>query len=102
MSHDAEAKLHQLRSKTNRELVSLISNKLDRGLASACAAGSDGDWAAAERSTLDAEKALAEAAEWMKLLEGASPVDKRRLQSKLAHLRDALDHCSEPRVRAAC
>jgi hypothetical protein len=102
MSHNAEGKLHELRSKTNRELVSLISNKLDRGLAFARAVASDSDWASTEQFAPNAEKALAEATAWMKLLQGVSPVEKRRLESKLAHLRDALDRSCETRVRAAC
>jgi len=106
MSQSAEAKLHELRNKTNRELVSLISNKLNRGLASARMLAGDGvdDWETAEHFVATAETALAEASKWMALVTDATPYERRRLEFKLAQLRAALDrvHASEMRVRAAC
>ena len=106
MSQSAEAKLHELRSKTNRELVSLISNKLDRGLAFARVLEGDGrdDWASTEHFVVNAEKALAEAIQWMTLLQDPAPYERRRLEFKLSQLRAALDraHTSAMRVQAAC
>jgi len=62
MNQSAEAKLQELRSKTTRQLVSLISNKLDRGLAFARVLEGDGaDWSSTEHFALNAERALAEA-----------------------------------------
>ena len=83
MNHSAEAKLNELRAKTNRQLASLIGNKLDRGLAFARAL--DGE------SVDLAERAFGEANAWMTLLRGATQLERRRLESKLAQLRSALD-----------
>jgi hypothetical protein len=105
MNQSAEAKLHELRCKTTRQLVSLISNKLDRGLAYARVMEGDGaDWSSTEHFTANAEKALAEASSWMTLLNGAVPLEKRRLDIKLAQLRDAVERsrASELHVQAAC
>ena len=106
MSQSAEAKLHELRNKTNRELVSLIGNKLDRGLAFARMLEDDGvdDWEATEHFVANAEAALAEAGKWMTLLAEATPNERRRLEFKLAQLRAVLDRvrASATRVRAAC
>ncbi|MEI9971679.1 MAG: hypothetical protein WDO73_06260 [Ignavibacteriota bacterium] len=105
MSYSAEAKLHELRNKTTRQLVSLISNKLDRGLAFARVMESDnGDWASTEHFATNAEKALAEATSWMALLNGATPLEQRRLDFKLSQLREALErsHETEMRAHAAC
>jgi hypothetical protein len=103
MSQSAEAKLHELRSKTTRQLVSLISNKLDRGLVSARELEGGTDWAP-EDFAANAERALEEASMWMTLLNGATPLDRRRLESKRAELRGMLDRArtSELRVQAAC
>ena len=105
MNQSAEAKLHELRSKTNRQLVSLISNKLDRGLAFARVLDGEGaDWASTEHFAANAERALAEATDWMALLNGATQLDRRRLEFKLTQLRAALDRAplSQTRVQAAC
>jgi hypothetical protein len=105
MSQSAEAKLHELRRKTTRQLVSLIGNKLDRGLAFARVMEGDGaEWASTEHFALQAEGALADASAWMALIEDATPLDRRRLESKLAQLRDALDRsgASELPAHAAC
>ena len=96
MSQSVEAKLHELRCKTNRQLTSLISNKLDRGLASArVTEGED---------RRDAEQAFLEASAWMALLRGATKLERRRLEFKQAQLRAALERTrpSQVRVHAAC
>ena len=106
MSHSAEAKLQELRSKTNRQLASLISNKIDRGLAFARVVEGESreDWASTEHFASSAERALEEASTWMTLLNGATPLERRRLESKRAELRAMLDraNASELRVQAAC
>jgi hypothetical protein len=105
MNQSAEAKLHELRSKTNRQLVSLIGNKLDRGLAFVRVIdGGSADWASTEHFAASAEKALADATAWMALLNGGTQLERRRLEFKLAQLREALahTHASEMRVQAAC
>lgn len=106
MRQSAEAKLHELRDKTNQELVSLIGNKLDRGLAFArMMEGEDhSNWASRELFAVSAEKACADASAWMALLTEATPLERRRLEFKLAQLRKALDRTPAPevRVQAAC
>ena len=102
----AEAKLHELRSKTNRQLASLISHRLDRGLAFARVLEGEGrtNWASMEHFVVNAEKAFAEASAWMGLLTGATQLERRRLEFKLAQLRSALESArgSRVRVQAAC
>jgi hypothetical protein len=85
MNQSAETKLHELRGKTERQLVSLISNTLDRGL----------DFARMPDEERAAE-AYDEASAWMPLLNDAAP----RLEQKLSQLRTALD--SHTRAHAAC
>jgi hypothetical protein len=105
MSQSAEAKLHELHSKTTRQLVSLISNKLDRGLAFARVLEGDGaDWSSTAHFVANAEKALADASAWMALLNGATPMEQRRLEFKQTQLRSALDRAraSTMTARAAC
>jgi len=105
MSQSAETKLHELRNKTNRELVSLISNKLDRGLAFARMLDGEGTtWASTNHFAENAEKALAEASAWMALLNEATQLERRRLEFKAAQLRKALNRAPAPeyRVQAAC
>ena len=105
MSESAEAKLHELRNKTNRQLASLISNKLDRGLAFARLVHDDDaqrDWASTEYFHVYAERALAEASAWMPLLTEVAQMERRRLEFKLAQLRDALERVTPLRAQAAC
>lgn len=105
MSQSAENKLHELRSKTNRQLVSLIGNKLNRGLAFARLLDGEGaDWASTEQFAADAENALVEATEWLTLLDGATRLERRRLEFKLEQLRAALDRArqSQTRAQTAC
>ena len=102
----AEAKLGELRSKTNRQLASLISHKLDRGLAFARVLEGESrkHWASTEHFVVTAESAFAEASAWMGLLNGAKQLERRRLEFKLARLRSALERAraSHVRVQAAC
>jgi len=105
MNQSAEAKLQELRSKTTRQLVSLISNKLDRGLAFARVLEGDGaDWSSTEHFALNAERALAEASAWMAFLNGATQLERRRLEFKRSQLCFALDRARAPRMhaQAAC
>jgi hypothetical protein len=105
MNQSAETKLRELRSKTDRQLVSLISNKLDRGLAFARVMEGDGaDWSSTEHFAINAEKAFVDAMAWMAMLNCATQLERRRLEFKLSQLREALAraHASELRVQAAC
>jgi len=106
MDQSAEAKLQELRSKTTRQLVSLISNKLDRGLAFARVLEGEGHsaWASTEHFAENAERALADASAWMALLNEATQMERLRLEFKLSQLRIALDRARMPKIRvqAAC
>jgi hypothetical protein len=105
MPHSAEAKLHELRDKTERQLVLLINNRLDRGLAFARMLDCEGaDWESTEDFAANAEKALADAIAWMPLLTSVKTLERRRLESRLTQLRDALNRANqrELRVQAAC
>jgi hypothetical protein len=103
MNLSVEAKLHQLRDKTNRELASLIGNKLHRGLVFARLSESQEaqqDWASTEQFHVKAECALAEVSALMLLLAGETSLEHRRLEFQLAELRDALNRGAETQVRA--
>jgi hypothetical protein len=105
MNQSAEGKLRELRSKTDKQLASLIGNKLDRGLAFARVLAGEGrkNWASTQYFVANAEKALTEASAWMALLNEAE-LERRRLEFKLAQLRAALDRAraSQMRAQAAC
>ena len=73
MNH--ESKLAELRAKTDLQLVTLIQSRLDGGLAS-CA---------------EAERAYAEVRVLLPTLRDVTEAERRRLESKLARLRELLD-----------
>jgi hypothetical protein len=103
MIDSAAAKLHELRAKTDRQLASLISNRLDRGLAFARVLENDEsrrNWASMEHFLMHAERAASEASAWIPLLSAAKHPEHRRLEFKLAQLRDVLDRVATPRLRA--
>jgi hypothetical protein len=85
MNYSVEVKLRELRGKTNRQLMSLISHKLDSGLA----------------VPEIAEEAYCEASQWIQLLNEVTPTERRRLDMKLSQLRATLDRC-EVQAHAAC
>ena len=95
-SSSSNAKLTELRCKTNRDLVSLISNTLDRGLELARTRDS--------RNATLAEREFADVEAWLPLLTETNPLVRRRLQLRLTELRDALDRNAAPQLhaRAAC
>jgi len=102
MNQSAEAKLNELRNKTDRQLASLISNKLDRGLAFArVLEGEDSrhDWSSMDHFVNNAHQALSEASAWMPMLAGASQIQRRRLEFKRTQLRDMLDRATMPHAR---
>jgi hypothetical protein len=106
MTERPEAKLRELRTKTDRQLVSLISNKLDRGLAFARVLESDearNHWASTEHFLTRAQQASADATAWLPMLSEARPMERRRLEFKLARLRGLLDRVGAPKTQvAAC
>jgi hypothetical protein len=106
MNPSAEAKLNELRGKTNRQLIELISNRLDRGLmfADLLADSSEGNnWSSLEEFLVRAETAHSEATSWLRLVSGATQLELRRLTSKLARLSEQLNQASRRvRVQSAC
>jgi hypothetical protein len=71
--------LASLRAKTDRELISLIGSALERGLD------------LIEQDPAEARRAHAEAVKLLAAVYGPSDSDRRRLETKLAELRSALD-----------
>jgi len=99
MNQSAEAKLNELRIKTDRQLASLISNRLDRGLAFArVLEGEDTrrNWASTGFFVSNAERALSDANAWLPMLAGATALQRRRLEFKRTQLRDILERATAP------
>jgi len=72
---DRKYKLAELRAKTDRQLVILIRSTLENGLA----------------SRVEAEKAYSEVLVLLPAVRDVPEADRRRLESKLARLRQLLD-----------
>ena len=106
MNPSAEAKLNELRGKTNRQLIELISNRLDRGLmfAGLLADSSESqNWSSLEEFFARAERAHSEAVLWLPLLSDVTQLELRRLTAKLARLGEQLNLASRRvRVQSAC
>lgn len=81
-------KLAELRSKTDRQLLALIGNRLDAAFASAQSAG----------GATRAEQLYAEVRVLLALTESALPSELRRIERRLQQLATLL----EGRIRAAC
>lgn len=88
-----EAKLNELRAKTDRQLITLIGNQLDRGLS----------WGSAG-SLERARQAYSEAMAWLPLLSRANESGCRHVEQKAARLRQMLGHAPAygVRVQTAC
>ena len=87
MSH--QLKVAELRAKTDRQLVTLIRTKLDEGFA----------------SRAEAERAYSEVLALLPTVHNVTEAERRRLESKLARLRELLDERPVPavaRMQAAC
>jgi hypothetical protein len=78
-----ESKLAELRAKTDRQLVTLIRSRLDDGLASARAS--------AEETCAEAERVYAEVLVLLPTVCDVTEAERRRLESKLARLRELLE-----------
>ena len=86
---DRNCKLAELRVKTDRQLVILIVRTLDGGL----------------RSRAEAERAYSEVRVLLPTVRDVTEAERRRLESKLARLRDLLDERpmhAMGRAQAAC
>ena len=85
MNRETESsRLSELRARTDRQLATFITHRLDIGLR---LAASDGDRAEAERS-------YAEVSALIGWVEGLSAVERRSMESKLDRLRDVLNDLS--------
>jgi len=95
-------------SKTDRQLITPISNRLERGLAFARLYLDDESrsrWASVEEFYRRAESAYAESQMWLPWVRDLTATDRRRLESKLVLLRAMLDQqspCAAGRAQAAC
>jgi hypothetical protein len=78
-----QAKLAELRAKTDRQLVMLIRSRLDDGLRSARAS-------AEEETCAEAERAYSEVLALLPTVRDVTETERRGLESKLARLRELL------------
>lgn len=101
-------KLAQLRARTDRQLVELISAKLDHGFAYArvlATRESQAPWAAAQEFQQRAEDAWHEAHHLLPALYGIAETDRAVLLRRAEILREVLDQFAAeafPIRRAAC
>jgi hypothetical protein len=88
------SKLAELRQKTDRQLLVVIQNELERGLTLA-------DLAASKDSALHAraEKACEKAAALLPKINGLTTNERRQLETKFKDLRAALDRVSSRNVQ---
>jgi len=100
-------KLAELGAKTDHQLHALIASRLDRGLSFARLLLDEEarrQWASMDEVAAKAERAYVDVSQLLPLLRGISAADRRRLESRLAQLREVLDCaalCVAPRVQAA-
>jgi hypothetical protein len=89
-----QAKLVQLRSKTDRDLLVLVRRELERGVALA-------DVATTKESPLygQAERAYATAASMLPRIAGLNPSEQRELEGALKELRETLDGLPSAQVQ---
>ncbi|HEY9141825.1 MAG TPA: hypothetical protein VIN93_13090 [Bryobacteraceae bacterium] len=101
-------KLAQLRARTDRQLVELISAKLDHGFSYArvlAARDAQAPWAAAREFHQRAEDAWREAHHLLPALDGVAETDRAVLLRRVQILREVLDQFAAetlPIKRAAC
>lgn len=84
-----QAKLAELRARTDRQLVTLMRSRLDDGL----------------RSRAEAERAYSEVLVLLPTVRDVTEAERRGLESKLTRLREILDERPAPaaaRLQAAC
>ena len=102
-----DQKLAEFRARTDQQLHTLVSSRLDRGLSFAKLMLDEEareHWCGMEEWVAKAEKSYNEAARLLPLLRGIPPAERLRLESRLAEIRGILDCatlCAAPRVQAA-
>jgi hypothetical protein len=101
-------KLLELRSKTDRQLVALITSRLDAGLNYArlvTSPGPDVSWASSETFQASAARAYDEVCALLPWVSDVTRAERLRLESKLEQLRELLDESTihaGMRVATAC
>lgn len=101
-------KLAQLRARTDRQLVELISARLDHGFSCArvlAAQDSQPQWATVREFQQRAENAWREAHQLLPALDGVAETDRAALLRRVEILREVLDQFAAetyPIQRAAC
>jgi hypothetical protein len=101
-------KLVELRSKTDRQLVAYINNRLDAGLTYArlrIERGPDSNWASAETFRATATKAHDEVCALLPWVSDVTRAERLPLELKLEQLRELLDESTihaGMRVATAC
>ena len=89
------SKFDELRSKTDKELVQIIDNGLDLGIRHARQALKSADtWDAAETCCLRAKTSYVQVASLLGLVVGITAEERRRVESRLEHLRRMLESLS--------
>jgi hypothetical protein len=104
----ATSTLAELRAKTDHQLHALISRRLERGLSSArllLDPDARDRWTSMDQFVSVAERAYSEVSRLLPYLRGIPSAERRRLESRLAQIREILDCASicatVPRVQAA-
>jgi len=101
-------KLIELRSKTDRQLVAIITSRLDFGLNYAKLVNRpnpDSNWASAETFQTGAAKAYDEVRALLPWVNGVTKAERQRLEAKLEQLRELRDESTihaGMRVATAC
>jgi Protein of unknown function (DUF2934) len=89
------SKFHELRSKTDKQLVQIIENGLDLGIRHASQALSSADtWEAAEKCRHRAKTAYSQMSRLLPLVVEITSDERRRVESRLDHLKRLLDSLS--------
>lgn|SRR5579871_1297563 len=100
------SKIAELRSKTDRQLVILITSRLNHGIYCARLAGeAESGWFSAESSQSSAASAYDEVRALLPLVGEISTAERRRLEEKFEDLRRLLDESTihaEMRIQTAC
>jgi hypothetical protein len=89
------SKFDELRNKTNRELVQVIDKAIDLGICQARLALKSADtWDVAERCGLRAKTSFVQVSRLILLVENITADERRRVESRLEHLKGMLDSLS--------
>jgi len=89
------SKFDELRIKTEKQLIQLINNELDRGIRHASQALRSVDsWAVVQECHRRAKRAYAEASHWIPLVAEITAEERGRCEAMLEHLREMVEGLS--------